>query len=137
MGLERMAMALTIARFRPGVIEVAAAGMPPVLIHRAATGTIEDVMIEAPPLGTLPYTYGARSLTLASGDAVLLMTDGFPELLDAAGDPFGYIAVEREFMAASHETPRGILDHLSAVAEAWTVGEPPTDDITFVAVKVR
>lgn len=137
MGLERMAMALTLARFRPGVIEVAAAGMPPVLIHRAAAGTIEDVMIEAPPLGTLPFTYGSRTLSLESGDAVLLMTDGFPELSDAEGEPFGYVAVEREFAAVSHDTPRGILDHLSAVAEAWTRGEPPTDDITFVAVKVR
>lgn len=137
MGLERMAMALTLARFRPGVVEVAAAGMPPVLIHRAAAGTIEDVMIEAPPLGTLPYSYGSRTLSLASGDAVLLMTDGFPELSDAEGEPFGYVAVEREFAAASHDTPRGILDHLSAAADAWTRGEPPTDDITFVAVKVR
>jgi serine phosphatase RsbU (regulator of sigma subunit) len=65
------------------------------------------------------------------------MTDGFPELLDGAGDPLGYVAVESAFAAASHETPQRILDHLSAAAEGWTKGSPPADDITFVAVKVR
>jgi serine phosphatase RsbU (regulator of sigma subunit) len=137
MGLERMAMALTLARFRPGRVEIAAAGMPPVLIHRAASGTIEDVAIEAPPLGTLAFTYGERSIPVTPGDTLLLMTDGFPELLDPAGDPLGYAAAESEFALASKESPRGILDRLSAKAEAWTAGAEPADDITFVAVKVR
>jgi serine phosphatase RsbU (regulator of sigma subunit) len=137
MGLERMAMALTLARFRHGTVEIAAAGMPPVLIHRAASGTIEDVAIEAPPLGTLPFTYSQRSVPAAPGDTFLLMTDGFPELIDSSGDPLGYTAAEREFELASHESPRGILDRLSAKADEWTGGAPPADDITFVAVKLR
>jgi serine phosphatase RsbU (regulator of sigma subunit) len=137
MGLERMAMALTLARFRPGIVEIAAAGMPPVLIHRAATDTIEDIAIEAPPLGTLAFTYGERSIPVTPGDTLLLMTDGFPELQDPAGDPLGYAAAQDEFAAASKESPRGILDRLSAKAEAWTAGAEPADDITFVAVKVR
>ncbi|MGK2855892.1 MAG: SpoIIE family protein phosphatase [Thermoanaerobaculia bacterium] len=136
MGLERMAMALTLARFRSGAIEIAAAGMPPVLIHRAASGAVEDVMIEAPPLGTMAFKYGERTLSLSPGDTVLLMTDGFPELLDAAGEPLGYVAAEHEFATASHDTALHVLDHLSGAAETWTRGEPPTDDITFVAVKV-
>lgn len=137
MGLERMAMALTLARFRRGALEIAAAGMPPALVHRAATGTIEDVAIEAPPLGTLAFNYTSRSLEVAPGDTVLLMTDGFPELLDSAGDPLGYTEAEKEFAASVHGAPRAILDHLASVAEAWTGGAEPADDITFVAVRVR
>ncbi|MBI2215143.1 MAG: SpoIIE family protein phosphatase [Acidobacteria bacterium] len=137
MGLERMAMALTLARFRRGTVEIAAAGMPPMLVHRGASGALEDVAIEAPPLGTLPFTYSQRSVAASPGDTFVLMTDGFPELLDPSGEPLGYTAVEAEFALAANEAPRAILDRFSARANAWTGGAPPADDLTFVAVKVR
>ncbi|HSL84309.1 MAG TPA: HAMP domain-containing protein, partial [Thermoanaerobaculia bacterium] len=83
MELGRMAMALALARFEPVAgpsggpgratyrMTVASAGMPPVLIHRRATGRVEEVVLAGMPLGGLDPSYTERELLLAPGDTVL------------------------------------------------------------------
>ncbi len=79
MQLGRMAMALAVVRIHGRTLRVSSAGMPPLLIHRAASGTVEEVCIEGTPLGSLgDPAYAERQVDLAPGDTVLLMTDGFP-----------------------------------------------------------
>ena len=85
MELGRMAMSFLVARFAPKEMTIAAAGMPPALIHRARSGTVEEIAFSATPLGTLGTDYHEQTAQLASGDTVLLVTDGFPELLDESG----------------------------------------------------
>lgn len=62
-------------------LRVSSAGMPPVLIYRAETGSVEEVMIKAMPLGSISgYPYRERELMLGSGDVVVLMSDGLSAL---------------------------------------------------------
>ena len=137
MELERMAMSLTLARIEGKTLTLAAAGMPPALVYRAASGQVEEIVLEGMPLGGLAYDYQEMSLEVAAGDTLLLMSDGLPELQDERGEPFGYPRVRQSFQELGSRTPEEIIAGLGEAARTWTGGKPPNDDVTFVAVRVR
>ena len=134
MGLQRAHLALTLARHREGVVEVAAAGTPPTLVRRR-DGRVEEIEFESLPLGSpLRQSYAGRTIELAPGDVVLLLSDGFAELPGPGGEPLGYDRV-REIVAAT-----GLDGSLQAWLESLvrvhlgTVSPP--DDVTLVALRV-
>lgn len=138
MQLGRMAMALAVVRIEGRTLRVSSAGMPPLLIHRAAGGAVEEVCLEGTPLGSLgDPAYAERQVDLAPGDTVLLMTDGFPELLSVAGEPLGYPRTGELFAAESGKAPAALLAGLAAAGDAWCAGCTPADDVTFVALRMR
>ena len=138
MQLGRMAMALAVVRIHGRTLRVSSAGMPPLLIHRAATGSIEEVCLEGTPLGSLgDPAYAEREVDLAPGDTVLLMTDGFPELLSMDGEPLGYPRTGELFAAEAGKAPAALLAGLAAAGDAWCDGCTPADDVTFVALRMR
>ena len=139
MDLGRMAMALSLARFDGDGVTVAAAGMPPMLIHRRRTSEVEEVALPATPLGTLGTEYAETRRRLEPGDSILLMTDGFPELLNSGGHQLGYPRAAEEFAAAAvaSSDARGVIDALSSASHKWHGDLPPNDDITFVVVRLR
>jgi serine phosphatase RsbU (regulator of sigma subunit) len=138
MDLGRMAMALVLARLEGNRMTLASAGMPPAYVHRAATGEVEEVIVAATPLGTLGADYGDVHLELESGDTVLFMTDGFPELLNESGQQLGYVAAQQEFAdAATAADANGVIAALADAARRWNGDRPPNDDVTFVVVRAR
>lgn len=134
MQLGRMAMGLTLARFADGVLTVSAAGMPPLLVRRAS-GEVEEIPLAGTPLGTLTHSYNEASIAVGAGDVLLIMSDGFPELVNAAGEPFGYERVCCALQEAGG-APSEVIRSLVAAADEWSEGEPQHDDITFVVVRV-
>jgi serine phosphatase RsbU (regulator of sigma subunit) len=136
MELGRMAMALSLARFEPGRVTIASAGMPPMLVHRAETNTVEEIGLGATPLGTLGIEYAQREVVLGKGDTILLMSDGFPELTNEAGTQLGYAATLDAFSLSAGGSAQQVIDALVGAAEAWHGDQPPNDDMTFVAVRV-
>jgi serine phosphatase RsbU (regulator of sigma subunit) len=137
MDLGRMAMALSLARFDAGKLTVASAGMPPVLIHRADEGEVEEIALQATPLGTFGSDYPQTSVALESGDTVLFLSDGFPELMNDAGQQLGYTGTADAFAAAAQApTANDVIAALVTVAGQWHGDAPPNDDVTFVVVRV-
>jgi len=137
MGLERMAMALTVARIDGRRLELASAGMPPALVFRNSSGRLDELQCEAPPLGSLAYEYRCLSTDLDPGDVILMMTDGFPELENPEGEPLGYDAMQSLFRDVAGESTEKILASFAEEAGRWTEGQPPSDDITFLAIRVK
>jgi serine phosphatase RsbU (regulator of sigma subunit) len=146
MELQRMAMALCMARFDGRRLTVASAGMPPVLVHRGGGNgssgdrmevEVEEIALPGMPLGGLDETYRESTLELAPGDTVLLMSDGLPELPNRAGDPLGYVAVRDRFARLAGASPEEIIRELEATARAWAGDATPADDMTFVVARVR
>ncbi|HET9212595.1 MAG TPA: SpoIIE family protein phosphatase [Thermoanaerobaculia bacterium] len=137
MELGRMAMGLAVARVKDGVLTLSSAGMPPVLVYRAAEGQAEELSLQGMPLGGFAFDYEERRLSLAPGDAILMMTDGLPELANGEGDPLGYPRVRGLFEEMGRRTPEEIIAGLSRAAEAWTAGEAVKDDVTLVVIRVR
>jgi serine phosphatase RsbU (regulator of sigma subunit) len=138
MDLGRMAMALLLARFERSRVTIASAGMPPAYVHRAASGAVDEISIGATPLGTLGADYDDIAVDLGSGDTLLFMTDGFPELLSESGQQLGYAGAVQEFAsAAAAANAGGVIEALAGAARCWHGDQPPNDDVTFVVVRVR
>jgi serine phosphatase RsbU (regulator of sigma subunit) len=137
MELGRMAMALCLARLNNGRMTFSSAGMPPALVRRAGDSRVEELATPGMPLGGLADGYGELEIDLASGDLVVLMSDGLPELPDADGEPLGYERVSQVVAEAPSGTPQELIDALLRAAEEWAGEGPPNDDITFVALRVR
>ncbi len=119
-------------------MKVSSAGMPPVLIYRAETGSVEEVMIKAMPLGSVTgYSYRERELTLGCGDVVVLMSDGLPERFNQAGEMFDYSRTKESLARAASLAPREVIGRMVDAGEAWAEGRQQNDDITLVALKVK
>jgi len=136
MDLGRMAMALSLARFESGMLTIASAGMPPVLVHRASDDQVEEIALQATPLGTFGSDYPQVSVPLQRGDTVLFLSDGFPELMNDAAQQLGYTgAVEAFADAAKAADANQVIATLAEVARRWHGDAPPNDDVTFVVVR--
>lgn len=137
MELGRMAMALSLARFEGRTLSLASAGMPPALVHRASAEKVEEVVLEATPLGTFGSDYPEKSLELTAGDSVLLMTDGFPELLNDSGQQLGYPGALDAFAEAAYsgENAAAVIARLAQAVRRWHGEGPPNDDVTFVVIR--
>jgi serine phosphatase RsbU (regulator of sigma subunit) len=137
MHLGRMAMAFALARITGTRLEVSSAGMPPLLICRGG-GRVEELALSGLPLGGMAASrYEERTADLAPGDSILLMSDGFPELPNAAGEPIGYERVHQLFAAACGGSPQEIIHGLARFAAEWHPEAEPADDITFVVLRLR
>ncbi len=92
--------------------------MPHALVHRAATGTVESVPLKGMPLGGFAdYPYTTRTLRLDPGDTVVLMSDGFPELFNDAGEMLGYDEVESHVRAGVDGSADALVTHLCRVMD--------------------
>lgn len=138
MNFRRLSMALTIAHYREGVLRLSSAAMPPVLIWRADDGSVEEIQLAGLPLGaSARFPYAQATVPLRTGDAVLFMTDGFPERLSAEEELFGYERATESFQRAAAGTAAGIIDRLRLDVERWAGGRPTDDDVTFVVLKMK
>ena len=137
MELGRMAMALSLARFDRGELTLSSAGMPPVLVHRAAAGSVEEIALEATPLGTMSAAYPQVQVRLERGDTVLFLSDGFPELMNDAGQQLGYTAALDAFAEAARGADAdAVIAALAGFARRWHGDTPPNDDVTFVVARL-
>ncbi len=138
MGLKKMYMALTIAKFKDHHMQVAAAGMPFPLIYRSSTGRIEEVTLKGMPLGGFAnFPYKDKNLHLNEGDVVLFMSDGFTEMFNPQDEMLGEEQVKALFEETAANSPEEIIDHLKKAGEAWANGRVQEDDVTFVVVKIK
>ena len=137
MNLRKLTMALTLARYQAGELRLAAAGMPPVLVYRAASGEVEQILLVGMPLGAMAkFPYREQTVMLAAGDTVLLMSDGFPERRNAAAEELGCERAVAAFAAVASRSPADIIADLRREAAAWAAGHPLDDDVTFVVLQV-
>jgi serine phosphatase RsbU (regulator of sigma subunit) len=138
MNLRSLFMSLTMVKLNGRRMKISSAGMPPTLIYRAETGSVEEVMIKAMPLGSVTgYSYRERELTLCRGDVVVLMSDGLPERFNQAGEMFDYSRTMETLTRAAARSPSEIIECLADAGESWAKGRPQDDDVTFVVLKVK
>jgi serine phosphatase RsbU (regulator of sigma subunit) len=136
MNLRSLFMALTLVKLNGERLKCGVAGMPPILIYRAATQTIEEIPLRGAPLGGLSsYDYRQTELTLAVNDTLLLLSDGLPERFNAAGEMFGYEPIKELLLAHASAPPQIIVERLLEAGDEWAAGRPADDDMTFVALR--
>ncbi len=138
MKLGNLYMAMLLVRISGHKMIASAAGMPPILIYRSETGTIEEMVIKGMPLGgSSGFSYQKRETDLNPTNTILLMSDGFPELFNDKDEMLDYPRVKEIFKEVADKSPDEIIAQLNETGERWSNGRPQDDDITFVVLKVK
>src|SRR5215470_13951202 len=136
MNLRSLFMAMTLVRLKGNQLQCSVAGMPPILIFRAATETIEEIPLHGAPLGGLTnYVYRQAETRLDVNDVALLLSDGLPERFNAAGEMFGYERIQELMLAHALSSPQLLLERLMQASDEWAAGKLADDDMTFVALR--
>jgi len=138
MKLGNLYMAMLLVKINGRKLTASSAGMPPILIYRSETGTIEDMVIKGLPLGgPSGFSYQKKETNLNPGDTILLMSDGFPELFNEKMETLDYHRVKEYYREVAVKSPDEIIAYLNETGERWRNGKPQDDDITFVVLKIK
>ena len=138
MNLRALYMAMTMLKLRGQQLTICAAGMPPVLIYQARTGTVEEVLMKGMPLGSVTsFPWREHALTLFSGDVVVVMSDGFPERFDPQREMIGNDLATKMLPEIAHESAQQMINHFVRAGDEWGSPRPQDDDVTFVILKVK
>jgi sigma-B regulation protein RsbU (phosphoserine phosphatase) len=131
-------MAMLLAKIEDKKLTFSSAGMPPVLIYRQKSNKVEELKLQAMPLGGIKdFKYSQKETTLSPGDTLLLMSDGFPELFNKQKEILDYESAKEIFGNAAHQSPKKIIEELCNAADDWQAGTHQQDDITFVVMKMK
>jgi serine phosphatase RsbU (regulator of sigma subunit) len=138
MHMGNIFMAMMLLKINGNSITAAAAGMPPILIHRGETNEVEEIVLKGMPLGaSRNFKYKSKKTKILAGDTILLMTDGFPELFNKNRETMDYERIKERLKTISQKTAKKIIDELIDFGENWRQEEPQRDDFTFVVIKVK
>ncbi len=136
-----MIVALMVALFDKGTrtVTVATAGHPPLLLRRAADGSVRETTPGSLPLGVRPEVeFDEHVVSLADGDVLLLFTDGIAETLGRDGELYGYDRLAERLATAGQEaSARHVRDALLRDLWEFKGSTEQVDDVTMVVVRVR
>jgi sigma-B regulation protein RsbU (phosphoserine phosphatase) len=108
---------------------------PPFLMK--ADGSIRRLDVGGIILGLMktPTPYQEGSVTLESGDVVVMFTDGVSEAMNAQEEDFTEERLEEVLKIVHLESPSKIIDAVRAALEGYTRGTPQSDDITMLVFR--
>ena len=118
-------------------LRLANSGCPYPYYFSASSGKVEEVQIDAYPLGAwAESTYEVREVQLGPGDRVVLCSDGLIEAQSADGEMFGFKRTGA-IIVRSYEEGLGagdLLDRFDDEVQVFTGGIPVKDDVTCVVL---
>ena len=116
-----------------GELVMAGAGHPPLFILRAG-GKTESFQSQCPPLGLLANLVASNTtITLNPGDGLFLYTDGFYDVVNAAGSRMEFDAFARFVSETAGGSATNFLSKLLLRLQAFADGNPSADDLAAVA----
>ena len=138
MGFSLMFMAMTVAKLSKERIILSSAGMPFTLLYRFEKNKVEEIVVNGMPMGSIKdFPYSLEEVKINSGDVILFMSDGFPELFNENNDMLGYDKAVEIFYEAANKNSGEVIQRLINGAKSWAGNHPLQDDITFVVVKIK
>jgi serine phosphatase RsbU (regulator of sigma subunit) len=122
---------------RGGVLHYVNAGHCPPLIVRHAGG-IDSLEATAMPVGLLESAeFAVTRTTLASGDKILIYTDGVTEAQNLQGEFFGRHRLRKAIAEHHADSCPVLLEAVGSAVAAFTESAPQADDITLVVIEYR
>ena len=137
---ERSFVTASLSLFDPatGAFELTNAGHPPAYVVRAAGG-VEEILVPGMPLGAIGHLAappGEAAGNLAPGDALVWLSDGLIECVNAAGEQLGYDRI-RQHLAGPPASAETVRNRLLDAVRRHTGGLPADDDRTLVVMVYR
>lgn len=144
-GLEAMTTAAVITFFQNNSsLYFSYAGHPPLILRRKASrewqmlGVKMDTKLSNLPLGILnETTYYQEQTKLASGDRLLLYTDGVTETMNAAGELFGAARLLETLENAGDCSLFEIKQAVRTATLAHAADYAVQDDLTLIAIEIN
>jgi serine phosphatase RsbU (regulator of sigma subunit) len=118
-------------------LQMLSAGHGPLLVYRHGTDEIENLEAHGMPLGLMPgIEYAvATEVSLAPGDMLVLVTDGFYEWENPQGEEFGVVRLEKVIRESRDYSPRELIERLHSSVISYCEGTKQMDDLTAVVLK--
>ena len=136
LGLKEPEMYVTFACLRSAggnTLEYSLAGHPPIIHYHASNRSVSELKMEQLPIAMFPaMDFQSAIVTIAPGDLLAVVSDGFLEITNAKGEEFGTEALERLVAGSATEPLPQIVDRL--VAETARFGSQQ-DDQTILLVR--
>jgi len=138
MKLKNLYMAFMLVKINGRNLIMSSAGIPPLLVYRKKTNKVEEYKIKGMPLGAVEsYPYETVEIELETGDTVVLMTDGLPELFNESKESFGEERLKEIILQNACEPVNEIVNKLFLAGEEWRKENKQNDDITLVAFRLK
>ena len=135
--LGRILMSFTYIKIVDKKLQVTCAGMPPLYYYHSDSKEVEEIFIQGMPLGAMRNAeYLTTERQMKSGDTILLLTDGLPELMNSDNEMFDYSRVQKYFHDNIDESPQRIIEKLFEAGDYWIEGGSQEDDISFLVIKM-
>ncbi len=120
---------------RSGKFSYVNAGHLPVLHFHQAGGKLSKLDSTYPPLAVLSgLAFNGIDLQVSKGDLLVLVTDGFIEIFDKAGEEFGLGRLEKVLLENCQKPIKDIYD--AAIKETSKFG-PQSDDQTMLLIRIK
>jgi sigma-B regulation protein RsbU (phosphoserine phosphatase) len=117
-------------------LKIANAGHHPILIFKNENRAIETSHEGGVPLGVIAdFEYANEEVNLASGDRVLIFSDGAVEATNERKELFGAKRLNDIFIQEENP-PKFLIDTLLDRIKVFTGNEGPHDDVTFMGFKI-
>ncbi|HEX4164845.1 MAG TPA: PP2C family protein-serine/threonine phosphatase, partial [Bryobacteraceae bacterium] len=134
--LKEPAMYVTLACLRSAGgdrLEYSLAGHPQIFHYHASSQSVSELKMEQLPVAMFPaVNFQSAVTTIAPGDLLVVVSDGFLEVTNAKGEEFGSGALESLVAGSATEPLPQIVDRL--VAETARFGSQQ-DDQTVLLVR--
>jgi serine phosphatase RsbU (regulator of sigma subunit) len=136
MNLKMLTMCLSVLRINKNKVQYASAGMPPLLLYREKTNSVEQIILKAMPLGAFfDFPYQKTEFEIANGDIFLMISDGLTELFNQKKENLGIEKISEFLRNSAHNTAEEIIQIIWAQCKEWSGNFPLKDDSTFIALK--
>lgn len=138
LNLGRMMMAFAILNINNNKVSFVNAGMPPIFVFKKRENKIIEFETQSMPLGAMLNTnFLLNEFDVDSGDVILILSDGLPELMDSNNEVFNYKRVEEILISNSGKSHHEIIESLKESAKNWKAETELDDDMTFVVIKIK
>ena len=132
----RLRMSLSVAKFNEKSVELSSAAMPPTYFFSSKSKILEEVLVPNLPLGGIETEkFDGVKKEFNSGDVMVMISDGLPELPNPVNDLLDYEKVEGCIRDNSEKSADEIKDALVYLCDQWANGVMNPDDITIVVIK--
>jgi len=121
-------------------LEYSGAGHCEILIFRKAAGRVEVVRSGGAVLGIVPEIeekLAQTRLEVASGDKIVLFTDGVVEALNCAEQEYGLARLTTALEKSGGLPPDQIVDVIRRDVKEFIESSPQYDDITLIAMELE
>lgn len=133
-----MCLSISIVNPQTGELKVISTGLPYPYLFESSNGNLQPVTINGPPLGLMrELKIKSISLTLAPGDSLILLSDGFPERMDHEDRVWGYEKLEEVLLTSlqKSENSDAVIGQLKEENDLFAAGRENDDDMTVVIIR--